>query len=133
MEIVGINGHTISLQKLKGKVVFVNFWATWCAPCLQEMPGFSRMQRRLTEKGVQFVGIGIDNPDKIRDFSNYAALSYPLLIGAADTLSMARKLGNHSEGLPYTVVIDPKGALRATRLGAWSEEELEKFLAEIPR
>jgi len=126
-------GKTQALRQWQGKLLVVNFWATWCPPCLQEMPGFSRLQRRLSEKGVQFVGIGIDSPEKIRDFAAYAPISYPLLIGAADTLGVARKLGNHSDGLPYTVVLDQKGGLLATRLGAWNEADLEKFLAAIPR
>ena len=124
-------GKTQALRQWQGKLLVVNFWATWCPPCLQEMPGFSRLNRKLSEKGVQFVGIGIDSPQKIRDFAGYAPVSYPLLIGAADTLGIARKLGNSSEGLPYTVVIDQKGGLLATRLGSWNEAELEKFLGEI--
>ena len=126
-------GKTQALRQWQGKLLVINFWATWCPPCLREMPGFSRLNRRLSEKGVQFVGIGIDNPQKIRDFAGYAPVSYPLLIGAADTLGIARKLGNHSDGLPYTIILDPKGGLRGTKLGAWDEAELEKFLAEIPR
>jgi len=124
------SGKTQALRQWQGKLLVVNFWATWCPPCLQEMPGFSRLQRRLSGKGVQFVGIGIDSPDKIREFAGYAPVSYPLLIGAPDTLGVARKLGNRGDGLPYTVVLDQKGGLLATRLGAWNEAELEKFLAD---
>jgi len=124
------SGKRQALRQWRGKLMVVNFWATWCPPCLKEIPGFSRLQRKLSERGVQFVGIGIDSPDKIREFAGNAPVSYPLLIGAADTLGVARKLGNRSDGLPYTVVLDRKGGLLATRLGEWNEADLEAFLAK---
>lgn len=126
-------GGRQALRQWQGRLLVVNFWATWCPPCLKEMPGFSRLQGRLSGKGVQFVGIGIDSADKIREFARTVPISYPLLVAPADTLNLARKFGNHSDGLPYTVVLDPKGRVLATRLGAWSETDLEKFLAESPR
>lgn len=127
------SGKSQPLRQWQGQVLVVNFWATWCPPCLKEMPGFSRLQRKFSGKGVQFVGIGIDSADKIRAFARSVPVSYPLLIAGTDTLNVARKLGNRSDGLPYTVVLDAKGGVRATKLGAWQEADLEKFLADAPR
>ena len=126
-------GSLQALSQWQGKVLVLNFWATWCPPCLQEIPGFSRLQNKFESIGVQFVGIGIDSADKIRDFARASPTAYPLLIGSAGTLAIARNLGNVGEGLPYTVVLTRDGLLHQTRLGAWPEEDLEKLLVELTR
>lgn len=128
-----VAGKPQALSQWQGKILVVNFWATWCPPCLHEIPGFSRLNRKFGANGVQFVGIGIDSADKIRDFANFAPVSYPLLIGMTETLALARALGNRTDGLPYTVVLARDGSLQQTRLGAWREEELEKLLADLTR
>lgn len=126
-------GKTQTLKQWQGKVLVVNFWATWCPPCLKEMPGFSRLQRQYADKGVQFVGIGIDSPGKIQEFANSTPVSYPLLMGASDTFAVARKLGNYSDALPFTVILAQDGRLRGTRLGLWNEAELGKLLLDLTR
>ena len=126
-------GKQQALRQWQGQLLVVNFWATWCPPCLKEMPGFSRLQRKFSGKGVQFVGIGVDSPDKIRNFALSVPVSYPLLIAPNDTMAVARALGNRGDGLPYTVVLGPKGGVSATKLGIWNEADLEKFLADNGR
>ena len=126
-------GRAQAMKQWQGKLLVVNFWATWCPPCLEEMPGFSRLQNKLAANGVQFVGIGIDSPEKIRQFTSVTPSAYPLLIGAPGTFAVARKLGDRSDSLPFTLVIDTKGEVRAAKLGLWNETELESFLAKIPR
>ena len=76
-----LNGQPQSLGQWRGKVLIVNYWATWCPPCREEMPGFSRLQDKYRDKGVQFVGISIDTADKIIEFQKTTPVTYPLLIG----------------------------------------------------
>jgi thiol-disulfide isomerase/thioredoxin len=124
-------GRPQSVKQWSGKVVVVNFWATWCPPCREEMPGFSRLQKKLAAKGVQFVGIGIDDADKIQQFQKDFPVSYPLLIAGLETMDLTRELGNISEGLPFTVFIDRQGQLRMARAGRLDEAEVERRLREL--
>jgi thiol-disulfide isomerase/thioredoxin len=124
-------GQVATLRQWQGKVLVVNFWATWCPPCREEMPEFSRVQEKLADKGVQFVGIGIDTPDNIINFQKTSPVSYPLLMGSYDILRLTTELGNRSSALPFTVILDRQGRLAHTKTGKLSEAELEKLLPPL--
>jgi thiol-disulfide isomerase/thioredoxin len=115
----------------RGKVLVVNFWATWCPPCIEEMSAFSRLSREWAAKGVQFVGIGVDHADKIREFAKGKEVAYPLLIGTPEMMETAVNMGNSARGLPFTVVIDSNGHLRRAHLGRLAESELALILSSI--
>lgn len=119
------------LKQWQGKLLVVNFWATWCAPCREEMPGFSRLQDKLAAKGIQFVGIAFDSADNVQKFSVTTPVSYPLLIGGSELLQITAGLGNAAGGLPFTVVIGRDGSLLQSRLGIWKATVLEASLAEL--
>ena len=127
------SGNTQSLRQWQGKLLVVNFWATWCPPCREEMPGFSRLQRKFSGNGVQFVGIGIDSADKIHEFSVQSPVAYPLLVGSPGLMEIVGQLGNNAGGLPYTVVFGRDGTLRETRLGVWKEADLENLLGSMAK
>jgi len=110
-------------------IVIVNFWATWCPPCREEMPAFSRLQERYAAQGVQFVGIALDSVENVRTYHALSPVSYPLLIGGPEGGALARDLGNKSLSLPYTVVINPQGEVRLMQMGALAESDLERILA----
>jgi thiol-disulfide isomerase/thioredoxin len=124
-------GQAASLAQWRGKVRVVNFWATWCPPCREEMPEFSRMQDRLKDKGVQFVGIGIDTPDNIINFSKTSPVSYPLLMGSYDILKLTVALGNKASALPFTVILDREDRIAYIKTGKLSEAELERLLPPL--
>jgi peroxiredoxin len=115
----------------KGKVIVANFWATWCPPCREEIPGFERLSRKWADKGVQFVGISIDSADKVQEFAKEHKVSYPLLIAGFETLQIATAMGNKSQVLPFTAVLDREGATRFVKLGQLSEKDLEAVLTKL--
>ncbi len=115
----------------KGKVLVLNFWATWCEPCREEIPALIRTQQKFGANGVQIVGIGIDSAAKIRDFSKEYKINYPLTVGGLDQIDLSRRLGNKIGGLPYTLVIDRAGRVVKTKLGGISEAELEALLRPL--
>ncbi len=102
------------LGQWKGKVLVVNFWATWCVPCREEMPQFVKAQREFGDRGLQFVGIAIDQPDKVDAFAAEIGLNYPALIGGLGAMELSKTLGNGIGALPFTVIVDRSGRV-ATR------------------
>jgi thiol-disulfide isomerase/thioredoxin len=125
---IGLDGKVQTIKQWSGKVMVVNFWATWCPPCREEMPGFSRLQKKLAANGVQFVGIGVDEPGKVEEFQKQFPVSYPLLVAGLETMDLTRELGNSTEGLPYTLIIDRQGQLRLARAGRMDEADVEREL-----
>jgi thiol-disulfide isomerase/thioredoxin len=124
-------GKDEALAQWKGKVVVVNFWATWCAPCREEMPEFVRAQRELGGKGLQFVGIAIDEPDKVSRFVNELGLNYPALIGGYGAMELSKALGNQMMALPFTVVLDRSGRIVHTQLGPLRDAKLRSIVGEL--
>jgi thiol-disulfide isomerase/thioredoxin len=122
------SGAPQSLARYQGKLVVLNFWATWCGPCRQEMPGFERLSVRWAGRGVQFVGIADDDPAKVDRFARELAIHYPLWVGGAEVDEMARRLGDVERVLPYTVVLGPEGQVLRQKVGIYTEAELEAIL-----
>ncbi|MFZ4537343.1 TlpA family protein disulfide reductase [Propionivibrio sp.] len=125
------NGKPQLFTQWQGKTLVINFWATWCPPCLEEMPSFSRLQAKYAANGVQFVGIALDTAENVVNFSKRYPATYPLLIGDAEGTELTRQLGNSNLALPYTVVLGANGEARLTRLGRVSEQELDNLLQKI--
>lgn len=125
------DGKMRTISDWKGKVLVVNFWATWCPPCRKEMPAFSRLHDKLAAKGVQFVGIGIDSPSAIKEYVLQSPVSYAILIGGSEGLELTRALGNVTGALPHTVVIGRDGEPVFSRLGLVDEGQLEALLTPL--
>ena len=126
-----LKGQPQAFAQWRGKLLVVNYWATWCHPCREEMPGFSRLQDKYRDNGVQFVGISIDNAAKIIEFQKETPVSYPLLIGDIGVMENSAALGNTRQALPFTAVFDRQGRLFSTKLGRVAEPELERQLIEL--
>ncbi len=121
------------LAQWKGKVLVVNFWATWCPPCRKEIPAFSAMSQKYADKGVQFVGISIDTEKNVSNFQAAQKVRYPLVIASPAVVQLTEELGNASQGLPFTLIIDKTGAISLVKLGTLSEDELDRKLAGLSR
>lgn len=119
------DGQPQALSQWRGKVVVVNFWATWCPPCIKEIPEFAAVSRKYAEAPVQFVGISIDTLENVKPFGEKFAVPYPLLIGSNATLGLAAEFGNTARALPFTVILDRQGEVRHVTLGTLNEKQLE--------
>jgi len=126
-----MDGKSQALAQWRGKVMVVNFWATWCLPCLEEIPEFVRMQDRLGNRGLQFVGIAVDDVAKVREFADKYHMNYPILIGQMDAIEFTRLAGNERGGLPFTIIMDRKGRLIGTELGGLNEQELTAIIQPV--
>ncbi len=124
-------GNEQRLDQWRGKVVVVNFWATWCAPCREEMPEFMKAQTEHGPKGLQFVGIAVDQADKVSQFASEIGLNYPTLVGGFGAMELSKTLGNSLMALPFTVVLDRKGAIAHTQLGILKPEKLESIVRQL--
>ena len=127
-----LDGQPVSLGRFAGHPLVINFWATWCAPCREEMPALSRVSSR-TAPRVQFVGLAQDDPAKVRAFARELGVTYPLWTGADEVMELSRRLGNRTAVLPYTVVLDGSGRVVAQKVGAYKEDELGAQLAAFFR
>ncbi|KMY85639.1 Cytochrome c-type biogeneis protein ResA [Candidatus Paraburkholderia calva] len=116
------------LASFKGKLVVVNFWASWCGPCVKEMPALSAMQHEYQKKGITFIGLGVDSEKNVNAFLQKVHVDYPVYIAGFGGADLACNFGNNAGGLPFTVVIDEKGTVRSTKLGEVDEAELKKTL-----
>ena len=125
-----LQGRPRTLGEFQGKVLVLNFWATWCAPCREEMPAFSRLQGAWESKGVRFVGLSDEDPARVAPFVKALAVAYPVWLGGNEVGELSRRLGNRSSVLPHTVVFDRSRRLVATKVGAYSEPELAETLKQ---
>ena len=124
-----VNGRLQSIKQWQGnKLLIINFWATWCPACLEELPLFADLQLRFQSAGVQFIGISLDT---VTDVSAYLAqhpLAYPQLIAGDSGMSLAQSLGNQAMVVPFTILVSSQGEVIGHRAGAWSGAELEAFI-----
>jgi thiol-disulfide isomerase/thioredoxin len=126
-----VDGKPQTLSLLKGHPIVVNFWASWCGPCVEEMPALSQLQRDYAKKGIQFVGLGVDSDKNVQAFLQKVKVAYPVYVTGFGGADLARAFGNTAGGLPFTVVIDAKGNVRSTKLGQIDPQALKQTLDEL--
>lgn len=124
-------GTPQAFAQWKGQVIVANFWATWCVPCREEMPHFVKMQDHYGKRGLTFVGIAIDKPERVSRFAKEIGVNYPLLIGDMSVFELARKAGNLGDLLPYTVIFDRSGKIVARRAGIYTEATLSPLIEKL--
>jgi len=124
-------GKQEALGQWKGKVLIVNFWATWCEPCKEEMPRFIKLQDEYGARGLQFVGVAIDQADKVRAFAKDIGLNYPTLVGGYGAIELSKTLGNNVGALPFTVVLDRSGGVVHTQLGPLKDQQLLSIIKQL--
>jgi peroxiredoxin len=116
-------GNELDIATFTGEVVLLNFWATWCPPCVEEMAALDALNTDRADRGLQVVGVALDDADAVRRFADVHDIDYPLLIGGRDAYTLLRAYGNARTTLPYSVVIDRSGTVRAIHQGAMTQSE----------
>lgn len=123
------SGESLSMTALQGRPLVINFWATWCAPCVEEMPIIDDFFRQNESKGWQVLGLAIDQPSRVRQFLSQFPVSYKIGLAGMNGTEVSKMLGNEAGGLPFTVVLDANGTLIQRKLGKLTPEEVNKWAA----
>lgn len=124
-------GHVQPVTQWRNQIIVVNFWATWCPPCREEMPELSALQDKYRARGVIVLGISTDDATKMRQFAQESPVTYPLLSGDFDVMNLAANLGNDRDVLPYTVVLRRDGSIAASYFGRIDLQALESALLPL--
>ena len=124
-------GAKVHIARWEGQIMVINFWATWCTTCRDEIPILMRVQASLGERGLQVLGIALDEPERAEAFRDELGVNYPSLYGQQDAIDIGKALGNTAGVLPYTVVLDRSGAIRDTHFGIVDERALRALLATL--
>lgn len=126
-----VAGQVHSINEWDGRVIAVNFWATWCLPCLKEVPELVALQEQYGSRGLQVIGIALQKPEELGEFMREHGMNYPVLAGEADVIAVAESYGNSYGVLPYTTVINRSGIIEFTRAGPVTGAEIEAVIAEM--
>ncbi len=130
IELTDLGGQTRTLAQWQGKLVLLNFWATWCAPCIDEIPMLVEAQARYGAKGLQILGPAFDEPEPTSQMVQRLHINYPVSANLAQADAAARALGNNSGMLPYSVLISRDGRVLKTILGSLTREQLDTLVQE---
>lgn len=124
-------GGDLALASLRGKPLLINFWATWCAPCLREMPQIDRFYREFSARGWQVVGLAIDGPTPVREFLARVKVGFPIGLAGLEGTELVRTLGNVAGGLPFSVMISAEGKILQRKMGETSFDELAGWAQRV--
>jgi thiol-disulfide isomerase/thioredoxin len=125
------SGQEIASSHWKGKVLVLNFWATWCPPCLRELPLFDELQRTHSDQRLQVVGIAIDDKEAVEAFLAEHPVAFPILLGNTDAIEISRRLGNRLQGLPFTAIFDHHGQRIYGQTGEMTRSSLAEHLEPL--
>ena len=118
-------GEKLALQTLRGKPLMINFWATWCPPCIEELPLLDGFYKANASNGWQIIGLALDQPSAVRNFLQKTPVSFPIVMGGLDGSDLGRNLGNSVGGLPFTVVFGSAGTVLHRKMGKVSPDDLK--------
>lgn len=120
----GLDGVEIDVARWRGKPLLVNFWATWCPPCVKELPEINQFYNEAKAKGWQVLGLAVDQAEPVKAFLRKTPLDFAIALAGGDGLSLVRELGNPAGGLPFSLVFDETGEISWRRLGVTHLEDL---------
>lgn len=126
-----LDGKTRNIKDWDGKVILLNFWATWCPPCLKEIPSFIELQEQYGDQGFQIIGIAVDNEEAVRDYMSEVKINYPIMVAEFEAIGLSSRYGNRMGALPYSVIINRKGEISDKITGELSKIKAEKILEKL--
>jgi peroxiredoxin len=126
-----MDGELHNVDEWRGQVIVVNFWATWCPPCLEEIPVFIELQKRFADRGLQIIGIALQQAHEIRDFADEMKINYPVLVGEQDVIRITTEYGNNIGALPYTAIINRDGKIAFVKRGPLTGMEAETIILSL--
>lgn len=126
-----VSGKVRDVSEWDGSVILINFWATWCLPCLEEVPELVRLQQDYGERGLQVIGIALQQAEELHGFIREHHMNYPVLAGQAAVIKAAEDYGNNLGALPYTAIIDRDGTVIFTRPGPVTYAEVQAIIDEV--
>jgi thiol-disulfide isomerase/thioredoxin len=122
------DGKTLPMSSFRGKRLLVNFWATWCPPCVDELPLLDYFYQENRDKNWQLLGLAVDQPGAVRDWLKTRPLNYPVGLAAQSGIALGKSLGNTEGGLPFSVLFDPLGALQQRKVGSVLAQDLGAWM-----
>ena len=126
-----LDGNVRNVREWDGKVLVVNFWATWCPPCIKETPLLIELQHKYGGQGLQIIGLAIDDEKSVRDFVDTMGVEYPIVAGELEAMDLARRFGNRLNALPYTAFVDRNGDIVHIKAGDIEREEAERIIQSL--
>jgi peroxiredoxin len=126
-----LNGQLRNIKEWDGKLIFLNFWATWCQPCKKEIPDFIELQTTYDKQDFQIIGIAIDDEKSVREYARKTGINYPVMAVEFEGVALAKRYGNTTGGLPYTVIINRNGEISHTITGELSKKRAKKLMKEL--
>lgn len=124
-------GDELSMATLRGRPLVLNFWATWCAPCIKEMPALDLFHRDFAARGWQVLGLAVDEPGPVKRFLAKTPVAFPIAIAGLEGTELTLRLGNQRGALPYSVVFDAHGRIKHRKLGEIDFGELRGWAKAI--
>ena len=126
-----VSGKQRNISEWQGKILVINFWATWCPPCLKEIPEFIALQEQYQAKGLQFIGIAIDDKEPVEEYLASIKINYPILIAGVNGISLSQQLGNRVDAVPFTVVVNQQGQIINQHPGEFSREQIIAIITPL--
>lgn len=130
-ELADLSGRTRHIREWDGKVIVLNFWATWCPPCKREIPTLIELQDSYGAQGLQVIGVAIDQRQLVQEFTEYMGVNYPVLVGETDATEVTKRYGNRYGQLPFTAFIDREGRIVEVKRGEIEREEAEPIIGPL--
>jgi len=128
LEFATPGGQTLTMHSMHGKPLLLNFWASWCPPCIEELPLLSNFFKENSANGWQVLGLAVDELDPVKRFLAHSPLSFPVALAGISGIELSKSLGNLIGGLPFTVVIDPTAKVIHRKMGKVTPDELRAWL-----
>ena len=125
-----LKGEMRNIKEWDGKVILLNFWATWCPPCLKEIPDFIELQKAYGNQDVQIIGIALDDEEAVKKYALETGMNYPTMVVETEGVTLAKRYGNHMGALPYTAIINRNGEISDTITGELSKKRAKALLKE---